>query len=170
MRTLSSLLGQPAPDTAKTTKLRAMGTQACIPQLLHTNETPENLRNALYALFIHCLRLSAGPSATRGVRWSDLLGAGPRSPGQITDENHAGVHLRGLRRPPHLLAPSRRVRCQLPPLRHIYPRTRPRAQWEGSGGRGSFLTAKLPASDREGASHHVTRARAYRTAARARRR
>lgn len=68
MRTLSSLLCQPAPDTAETTKLGAMRTQACIPQFLHTNETSENLSNALNALFIHCLQLSAGPSASRGVR------------------------------------------------------------------------------------------------------
>lgn len=35
------------PDTAETTKLRAMRTQACIPQFLHTDETSENLSNAL---------------------------------------------------------------------------------------------------------------------------
>lgn len=35
------------PDTAETTKLGAMRTQACIPQFLHTNETSENISNAL---------------------------------------------------------------------------------------------------------------------------
>lgn len=35
------------PDTAETTKLGAMRTQASIPQFLHTNETSENLSNAL---------------------------------------------------------------------------------------------------------------------------
>lgn len=35
------------PDTAKTTKLGAMRTQASISQLLHTNETSENFSNAL---------------------------------------------------------------------------------------------------------------------------
>lgn len=68
MRTLSSLLCQPAPNAAEATKLRAMRTQACIPQFLHTNETSENLSNALHALFIHRLRLSTGPAETRGVR------------------------------------------------------------------------------------------------------
>ena len=32
------------------------------------------------------------------------------------------AHVRGLRRPPHSRAPSLRVRLQLPPLRHFYPR------------------------------------------------
>lgn len=84
MRTLSSLLRQPASDTAETTKLRAMRTQACIPQFLHTNETSENFGNALHALFIHCLRFSAGPSATRGVRgltyWAPARGRQVKSP------------------------------------------------------------------------------------------
>lgn len=35
------------PNAAETTELGAMGTQACIPQFLHANETPENLSNAL---------------------------------------------------------------------------------------------------------------------------
>lgn len=35
------------PNTAETTKLGAMRTQPSIPQFLHTNETSENLSNAL---------------------------------------------------------------------------------------------------------------------------
>lgn len=35
------------PNTAETTKLGAMRTQARVPQFLHANETSENLSNAL---------------------------------------------------------------------------------------------------------------------------
>lgn len=42
----------------------------------------------LYALFIHCLRLSAGPSATRGVRgltyWAPVRGRQVKSPTKTT--------------------------------------------------------------------------------------
>lgn len=68
MRTLGSLLCQPAPNTAETTELGAMRTQARIPQFLHANEASEHLSNALHTLFIHCPLLSAGPSETRGAR------------------------------------------------------------------------------------------------------
>lgn len=170
MRTLSSLLCQPAPDTAKTTKLRAMRTQACIPQLLHTNETSENLRNALYALFIHCLRLSAGPSATRGVRgltyWAPARGHQVKSPTKTTPACGSGGSDDRPSCSPHRVGfgasyPHFAIFIRAPALGR---------SGRASGGRSCFLTAKPPASNREGASHHVTRARAYRTAARARRR
>lgn len=42
-----------------------------------------------------------------------------------------GAHVKELRRPPHLHAPSLQVRRQLPPLRHFYPRACPRRSWDG---------------------------------------
>lgn len=41
------------PNTAKTTKLGTMRTQASIPQFLHTNETSENFSNALKIVKYH---------------------------------------------------------------------------------------------------------------------
>lgn len=157
MRTLSSLLCQPAPDTAETTKLGTMRTQACIPQFLHTNETSENLSNALHALFIHCLRLGGVHGDPRSPR-SDLLGAGPRSPGQVAAENSpAPTSGSSNDRPicaPHCFGfgagyPHFAIFIRAPALGR---------SGRASGGRSSFHPVYPPASDREAALAHVSRA------------
>lgn len=163
MRTLSSLLCQPAPNTAETTQLGAMRTQACIPQFLHTNETSENLSNALHALFIHCLQLSARPLATRGLR-SLTSGAGPRLPDQIAERSPAPTSGGSDNRPtcvPHRFRSS----ADYPHFAIFTGAPAPGRRGRASSGRRSFLRAHQPASSREGISAHVTRARAYGTAA-----
>lgn len=124
MRTLSSLLCQPAPNTAETTKLGAVRTQSCIPQFLHTNETSENLSNALHTLLVHGLPLSAGPSATLGIR--DVSCQPPARDRQVNCAH--------LSRPPqecHLRAPSSQVPRRLPP---ISPFLSARQPWGGEAG------------------------------------
>lgn len=124
MRTLSSLLCQPAPNTAETTKFGAVRTQSSIPQFLHTNETSENLSNALHTLLVHCLRLPAGPSATLGIR-----GLRCQPPARGRQVNCA--HLSRLPQQCHLRAPSRQVPRRLPP---ISPFLSARQPWGGEGG------------------------------------
>lgn len=125
MRTLSSLLCQPAPNTAETTELGAMRTQSSIPQFLHTNETSENLSNALHTLLIHCLRLSAGPSATLGVR----VCAVRRRPevARSAALTSAGSHNSATSAPHPVGFPT-----GYPAFRHFfYPRASPGAEREG---------------------------------------
>lgn len=130
MRTLSSLLCKPAPNTAETTKLGAMRTQPCISQLLHTNETSEYLSNALHALLIHCLWLSAGPSATREIRdltyWAPARGRQVKLP-------------RAARRPrqgaPTTAPPARPIASGSAPATPISPFLSARQPWGAEGGR-----------------------------------
>lgn len=144
MRTLSSLLCQPAPDAAETTKLGAVRTQPSIPQFLHTNETSENLSNALHTLLVHCLRLSAGPSATLGVR-------GLRCPPPARGGQVKCAHLSRLPQQCHLRAPSRQVPRRLPPISPFFIRA-PALGRRGraSGSRSAFLPPRPPASVRLG--------------------
>lgn len=133
MRTLSSLLCQPAPNTAETTKLGAVRTQSSIPQFLHTNEASENLSNALHTLLIHCLRLSAGPSATLGVR---VCCQAPARGRQVSF-----AHLSRLPRQCHLRVPSRQVPHRLPT---ISPFLSARQPWGGEGRTSGSRSAFLP--------------------------
>lgn len=147
MRTLSSLLCQPAPDTAETTKLRAMRTQACIPQFLHTDETSENLSNALHTLFVHCLRLSAGPTATRGVRGltyeAPARGRQFKLPRRTTPRPRQEAPTTA-----PLARPIASGSAPATPTSPFYPRARPREQWEGEKW-PQILPAQPPSRDRE---------------------
>lgn len=155
MRTLSSLLCQPAPNTAETTELGAMRTQSSIPQFLHTNETSENLSNALHTLLIHCLRLSAGPSATLGVR----VCAVRRRPevARSAALTSAGSHNSATSAPHPVGFPT-----GYPAFRHFFLSARQPWGGEGraSGSRNAFLPPQQLACVRVGALAHVTPARA----------
>lgn len=114
----------------------------------------------LYALFIHCLRLSAGPSETSGVRsltyWAPARGRQVKSQTKTTPACTSGGSDDLPTCSPHRVGFGASY-----PHFAIFIRA-PASVLSGraSGGRSSFFTAKLPAGDREGASHHVTRARA----------
>lgn len=168
MRTLSSLLCQPAPNAAEATKLRAMRTQACIPQFLHTNETSENLSNALHALFIHRLRLSTGPAETRGVR--GLTCEAPAGGRQVKSPRRA----RSPRQSTPTTAPPARPIASgsvpLPPFRHFDPQARRGAQREGKLWPQLLPPGSAARQRSRGASVHVTRACACETVAGGRRR
>lgn len=162
MRTLSSLLCQPAPDTAETTKLGAMRTQTSIPQFLHANETSENLSNALHAQFIHCLRLSVGPAAPRGVR-EQTQSAAARGRQVERPQRTARSPSQGspTTAPPARLIASGSV-AATPTSPFLFRARAPGRSGRACGGRtpSSGLSGQ-PASLREEASAHVTPARAY---------
>lgn len=95
-------------------------------------------RNAphLHTLLVHCLRRSAGPSATPGLR-----GLRCQPPARGRQLNCA--HLSRIPHQCHLRAPSRQVPRRLTP---ISPFLSARQPWGGDGG----LAARLPTASAAG--------------------
>lgn len=143
MRTLSSVLCQPMPDTAETTKPGAMGTQTCVLQLLHTNETSSAMLSTLSS------------SIASGSRWGPLLPPQsvvrfkclpeiPRSNRSVQPPEVLIWELR--QRPPHLRSPLLQVRRQLDPLNHFYSASLVGVQAVASGRLLACPLSRLPAT------------------------
>lgn len=129
-------------DEGKATRLKK-------PAAGSTGRRTTNLRKPphLHTLFVHCLRLSAGPTATRGVRGltyeAPARGRQFKLPRRTTPRPRQEAPTTA-----PLARPIASGSAPATPTSPFYPRARPRERWEGEKW-PQILPAQPPSRDRE---------------------